>query len=458
MRILESIENRMNISRRDFMSSVSAACCSILVKGCANNAKPTRPPSVILILSDDQGYADIGVQGPKDVLTPNMDSIAQAGVRFTDGYVSSPVCSPSRAGIMTGRYQQRFGHWFNGYPPSENGVHLGLPLSETTLAQLLKTAGYHTGLIGKWHLGADPGYLPQDRGFDEFFGFLRSLHSYTNWDGGIDGPIYRGREPEHEKEYLTEAFTREAVDFIGRNAETPFFLYLCYNAVHTPLEVPDKYLQRHPDIADPERRKYLAMLSAMDDGIGAVLDKLKECRIADDTLVVFLSDNGAVGQTVSNYPFRGAKKTIREGGLRVPFLMQWPKHIQAGQVYREPVIALDLFPTIAAAAGAVLPKDRSYDGVCLLPYLNGEIKNPPHDMLFWKWLEGEAARSGKWKLFKSKEGILSLYDIKNDAGETADLSGANVGIVKHLDTALSAWVSQLAPPLWTQGKSYPVSK
>jgi len=419
----------------------------------ARLATPARP-NIVVILADDLGYGELGVQGCKDVPTPNIDSIAAAGVRFTDGYVSCPVCSPTRAGLMTGRYQQRFGHEFNPGPAASADVKFGLPLTEVTLADRVKSLGYATGLVGKWHLGFTPELHPLQRGFQEFFGFLGGAHSYFNPLLAKANPILRGAEPVDEKEYLTDAFAREAVSFIERHRKQPFFLYLAFNAVHNPMETTDKYLARFSAIPDSRRRTFAAMLSALDDGVGRVLGKLRETGLEEDTLIFFLSDNGGPtpNTTSGNGPLRGYKGQVFEGGMRIPFLMQWKRRVPAGVVYRDPVIALDIHPTVVAAAGGVIPASAALDGVDLLPYLTGESRNPPHQALYWRFGPQAAIRRGDWKLVMQGDGAPQLYNLADDIAEKTDLAAGNPGKVKELQAAYDAWNRELAQPLWGRGQ------
>jgi arylsulfatase A-like enzyme len=416
----------------------------------AQGAPAGRKPNIVVILADDLGYADLGCQGCEDVPTPNLDSLARNGVRFTDGHVSCPVCSPTRAGLMTGRYQQRYGHEFNPGPAQTADPQFGLPLSQITMADALKAAGYATGLVGKWHLGYTPPYHPLKRGFDEFFGFLGGGHPYLPAANDRGNPILRGTEPVEEKEYLTDAFTREAVAFLERHHGDPFFLYLAFNAVHNPEQATPPYLDRFPKIAAPKRRTLAAKLSAMDDGVGAVLAKLKEHALLENTLIFFFSDNG--GPTPKNgsrnTPLRGFKGQVYEGGVRIPFLLQWPGHVPAGKVYEQPVIALDIFPTVVTAAGGRIPGDRVMDGVNLLPFVTGESAGAPHERLFWRYGEQHAIRQGHWKLIRQGGTPDELYDLSADLGESKNVATQQVEVAAQLSQALGKWESELTDPFW----------
>ncbi len=409
---------------------------------------PADKPNVVVILADDLGYGELGVQGGRRIPTPHIDSIAQNGVRFTDGYVSCPVCSPTRAGLVTGRYQQRFGHEFN---PGGSGADIGLPSSEVTFAERMKALGYVTGMVGKWHLGNNAPSIPTERGFDEFFGFLGGAHQYFGSNPAANNPILRGTEVVDEKEYLTDAFTREAVSFIERHKSEPFFLYLSYNAVHAPLQAPKKYLARFSHIKNKQRRTFAAMLAAMDEGVGQVLEQLRELDLEEKTLVVFLSDNGGPTKSTTsrNNPLRGYKGQVLEGGIRVPFLAQWKGHLPSGKVYDYPVISLDIQPTALAAAGGSIPNEWNIDGINLLPYLRGEIEGIPHDALFWRFGDQWAVRRGNWKLVKDNSlATPALYNLEDDIHEQHDLSADNPTVVKELRSLYEQWNSELKEPRW----------
>jgi arylsulfatase A-like enzyme len=413
-------------------------------------------PNILLIVADDMGYADAGFNGCRDIPTPNMDALAKSGIRFTSGYVTGPYCSPTRAGLMTGRYQTRFGHEFN---PS--GGKEGLPLTEQTLADRLRSAGYMTGLVGKWHLGTDPSMHPQQRGFTEFFGFLGGAHDYFKPEG-----ILRGTTQVSELDYTTDAFGREAVSFIERNKGRPWFLYLSFNAVHTPMQATDDRLARFSNITDPRRHTYAAMMLAMDEAVGRVRQKLAETGLEKTTLVMFISDNGGPtmqGVTVNgsrNDPLRGSKRTTLEGGIRVPFAVSWPGHLKPG-TFDSPVIQLDLHSTALAAAGVQIRPEWKLDGVNLLPFLRGEKTGAPHDALYWRFGQQMAIRMGNYKLVrydrnvdthtgKAGQGVtdVKLYNLANDIGETKDLAAVMPDKVKELQSKWDVWNAGNVKAMW----------
>jgi arylsulfatase A-like enzyme len=444
------------LGRREFLTLVGAgvgagaAALSVPGRLFAQAAAPRRP-NIIVILADDLGYAGVGVQGCTDIPTPNIDAIAQNGVRLTNGYVSCPVCSPTRAGLMTGRYQQRFGHELNPGPPQSAHPNFGLLSTETILPERLKAFGYATGMFGKWHLGYSEGSTPTKRGFDEFYGFLGGAHSYIPGQVDTANPIMRGTEPVEAPEYLTDALAAEACSFIERRAAGPFLLYLPFNAVHNPAQATDKYLQRFAGIADEKRRTHAAMLSALDDAVGAVIGKLRDLSLEEDTLLFFISDNGGPtpSTTSSNVPLRGYKGQTWEGGFRVPFMVQWKGHLPAGKLYDQPAIALDILPTAVAAAGKTAEADWKLDGVDLLPFLSGERTEAPHENLYWRFGEQWAIRRGDWKLVVA-QGLTTpaLYNLAQDIGETTDLAATEAAKVTELQQAYDDWNAQLIPPRW----------
>jgi arylsulfatase A-like enzyme len=395
----------------------------------------------------------VGIHGCKDIPTPNLDALAAAGVQFTSGYVSGPYCSPTRAGLLTGRYQTRFGHEFNS-----GGAGGGLPLTETTLPDRLKAAGYRTGMVGKWHLGNKPAQHPLQRGFEEFFGFLSGAHDYFKYAG-----ILRGTEPVEEKGYLTDAFGREAVAFIERHQTEPWFLYLAFNAVHTPMQADDARLQKFSGITDKTRRTYAAMMLAMDDAVGNVRAKIAALGLEKNTLVTFISDNGGPtmpGVTVNgsiNSPLRGSKRTTLEGGVRVPFLVSWPAKLKPG-VFDQPVIQLDLHATALATAGIDTKSVATLEGVNLLPFLTGEKSGAPHDALYWRFGEQTAIRTGDFKLVRydmnvetrtgaGRQGVTEakLYNLREDINETKDLAAAQPEKVKELQAKWDEWNKRNIP-------------
>ncbi|MCU0727954.1 MAG: sulfatase-like hydrolase/transferase, partial [Planctomycetes bacterium] len=415
-----------------------------------------RPPNVVLILADDLGYADLGAQGCRDIPTPAIDSIATAGIRFTNAYVPCPVCAPTRAGLLTGRYPQRFGFEHNPGNERNASPDFGIPAAEPILAERLKAAGYATGMVGKWHVGYRRELQPPSRGFDSFFGFLSGANDYFAKGRSGRSPILRGFEPVEEKEYLTDAFAREAVAFIDAHRGQPFFLYMPFNAVHAPLEAPDEMRARFPEIADPKRLTHAAMLAAMDDAVGLILGALRRHGIEENTLVIFLSDiGGPTPQTTSrNDPLRGFKGQVYEGGVRVPFFIQWKGGLEAGKVESRPVIALDLLPTVQAAAGVPLQGGPPPDGVDLLPYIRGEKEGRPHEALFWRMGRQSAVRLGDLKLVV-RDGVAELYDLAKDVGEARDLSRERPEDVARLRKALADWEEGTVPARWYRNEEAP---
>lgn len=426
------------------------------------DARPAPPrPNVVLILADDLGYGDVGFNGGKEIPTPHLDALAREGVRFASGYASAPLCSPTRAGLLTGRYQQRFG-WEQNPKGDDKKDGVGMDKREILLPAALKPAGYTCGLVGKWHLGVQEGFHPMDRGFDTFVGSTANPgSSFLDAKTLNKGRIMRGRTPlapggADEGAYLTDLLTREATAFIETNRAKPFFLYLAYTAVHVPLEAPQTLLDRFANIPDKNRRVYAAALSALDTGVGTVLKKLDETGLAQDTLVIFLSDNGGSYHNTSsktpNAPLQGDKGTVWEGGIRVPFLLRWPARIQGGRAFEPPVISLDLFPTILAAVGVPSPEGVTLDGVDLLPFLTGQRQGTPHETLFWRMGDKRAVRQGNLKWLRADDGHARLYDLEKDVGEERDLAPEKPDVAARLAQAIARWEQSLPEPPPAQEK------
>lgn len=459
-----------------------------------NSGNTAQRPNIVLLLVDDLGYGEAGCYGGRDIPTPNIDALANNGVRMTNAYVSASYCAPSRAGLLTGRYQTRFGFEANPVGAANDDPRIGLPLAERTVADLLRDAGYATALVGKWHLGGTARFHPQRRGFDTFYGFLHEGHYYvpppwegtTTWlrrktlpngtrgrwtspDGRVvwsthlgyhepaydaNNPILRNSQPVMEPEYLTDAITREAIRFIDRSAEQPFFLFVSYNAVHSPMQATDAYMEKFAHIEDIHRRIFAAMLAHLDDSVGRIVAHLRERDLEDDTLIVLLSDNGGPTRelTSSNEPLRGGKGQLYEGGIRVPMIVQWKATLPAGTTYHRPVSSLDLLPTFLAAAATPLPENLAVDGANLLPYLAEANQEPPHPTLYWRTSRGAALRHGDWKLVRhaqqGRPGNWELYNLGTDLSETRDQAREQPGRLADLVRRWEKLNSEMAEPAW----------
>jgi arylsulfatase A-like enzyme len=420
-------------------------------------AQGKERPNILVIVSDDQGYADVGFRGCKDIPTPHLDRLAREGVHCTSGYVSHPFCSPTRAGLMTGRYQQRFGHENNPfYNPNDRKE--GLPMTEKLLPQFLAEAGYKTGWVGKWHLGAASEFRPENRGFAETFGFIGGGHKYRRWQPNpkveYQVPIERNGKPVDVTEHLTVAFGKEAADFVKRHQDEPWFLYLAFNAPHTPHEPTEERLARFSAIENPVRRKYAAQLSLLDDAVGETIEAMRATGQDRNTLVFFFSDNGGPSSSngSNNGPLRGEKGRVYEGGVRVPFVVKWPAKLPGGSTFEQPVISLDVFATALAAAGAKMPTDKKYDSVNLVPFLSGEDKGAPHQQLFWRSKTLLAVREGDWKLVRPGGSADELYDLRSDLGEAKDVSAERPAEAERLKATLDAWNGELVPPAFPGAK------
>ena len=409
-------------------------------------------PNVVLILADDLGFGDLGVHGSESIPTPHIDKLASQGVQFLNAYVTAASCSPSRAGLLTGAYQQRYGFEFNtaGAAVTER-FSRGLDPAAVTLAEVLKLAGYKTGMFGKWHLGTRTHLHPMSRGFDEFYGFLAGAHSFFPVARAEPdhSTILRGHMPIAEAEYLTDAIAREAVAFIDSANDTPFFAYVPFNAVHTPIEASDIYLKRFANVVDPQQRAYNAMTSALDDAVGSILRAIQDRGLEEKTLVVFVNDNGGPIYTgvQSNGDLKLGKLFLFEGGIRVPMFAKLPGVIGVATTFEPMVSTLDLFPTICQMAGIDLTAVQNLDGTDLAPFLSEGNESVPHEELFWSNGPSTAMRTGKWKLVQSN-GSTWLFDLSNDPGERRDLSAESVGKCKQMKDAIRRWRDSMPEPAW----------
>jgi arylsulfatase A-like enzyme len=426
-----------------------------------SHAQPEVPvvgrPNVVLILMDDLGYGDIGSYGVTDARTPNLDRLAREGLRLTNAYANGSNCSPTRAGLITGQYQQRYGiEWPLGAAAGDSGR--GLPPTGASLPALLKTNGYATGLIGKWHLGFKPEFGPNAHGFDEFFGFVSgAVDYYTHRRGDSTPDLYENTTPVEVPAYLTDEITKRAVGFVDRHATVPFFLEVAYNAVHWPFQPPDLPTGEHHQVPRPggtgdlrlyqgpgdsvpaTRADYVRMLERADLGVGQILGALERHALAPNTLVIFTNDNG--GEWLSrNAPLSNRKSTLWEGGIRVPLLLRWPRMLPANRTSAQVAITMDLTATILAATGTALPANHPLDGINLLPILRGR-SSPVERRLFWRRLRPtaqRAVRSGRWKLLQ--DGVdFYLFDVAADPGERHDLTAVHPDLVRKLSAALDDW-------------------
>jgi arylsulfatase A-like enzyme len=426
-------------------SRISCLLASLLVLFGATCADAANKPNLVIFYADDLGWGELGCQGNLEIPTPHIDSLAKHGVRFTQGYVAATYCSPSRAGLMTGRYPTRFGHEFNSVA-NKTGLHL----DEKTLADRLKALGYATAAVGKWHLGIGPEYRPTRRGFDEFYGTLANTPFFrpTNFvDSRISNDVMAITDDNF---YTTDAYADRSVDWLEKNKSKPMFLYLPFNAQHAPLQAPQKYLDRFPKITDEKRKLFAAMMAGMDDAIGRVIAKVKELGQEDNTLYFFIGDNGGPtpSTTSENGGLRGFKMTTYEGGPRVPFIAQWKGKLPSGITYDFPVLNLDVLPTIVTAAGGTVDPAWKLDGVDLLPYVTGANKNRPHQTLYWRYGPQWAIRDGDLKLVVSKGGgdQPELYNLARDFAETTNLASAQPDTVKQLRAKYDTWSAEQAEP------------
>ncbi len=440
------------------------------VAGCALSGSATsqssQQPNIIVFFTDDAGYADFGFTGSKDFKTPHIDRLASEGIVFTNAYVSAAVCGPSRAGLLTGRYQQRFGFIHNNVPGAIETVaslpqhQMGLPLDQQTMAGSLGELGYRSIIIGKWHLGHGDGFHPLDRGFDDFYGFLGGARDYFETDRLNDqNRLWRNRDHIPEPTgYLTDHFADEACKFIDDNKHDPFFLFLSFNAPHTPLQAKQEDLAMFEHITPNQRKVLAAMTWSVDQAVGKVMSTLEELGLDDNTLIIFTNDNGGTTYFgADNSPFSGCKSTLLEGGIRVPFIMRWKNHLSAGQTYDYPIIALDILPTSIALAGGEPANITGLDGVNLLPYILGHNKTRPHKTLYWNG-DGyfSAIRDHDWKLIRMPDRLPELYNLADDPAETNNLALDQLHMTADLLRKLFIWENANGQARWQLQKQYEV--
>jgi arylsulfatase A-like enzyme len=466
--------------------------------------KASSRPNIVIIMADDLGKYEVSAYGATHIQTPNIDQLASEGALFLNGYVTAPICSPSRAGLLTGKYQQRFGFEsqpmeyypsnFIEYNRGKNAKFLGdwrvtsdpyfpnewelakqgIPLTEINLAELLKASGYVTGIIGKWHLGTGKTQVPNKRGFDYQYGFYGAHSLYTpskktpgyvafvhddfstqyqwNMERKSTAAIRRNNRVVKEEDYLTFAIRDEAISFLESHRDTSFFLYIPFSAPHIPFQAPQEYYDRFPHVADNNKRVYYAMIAALDDAIGAIHEKIRQLGLEESTMIWFLSDNGGATYTgaTDNGPLKGGKITHFEGGINVPFAVKWKGHIPAGMTYSPAVMALDIFPTSVSGGNIELQEDMNLDGQNLLPYLTGENKSVPHERLYWRADHIQVIQTNKWKLILStRDNWLYLYNLEKDLSESIDLQHERPELVKELMEYFESWETKLPDrPLW----------
>lgn len=452
---------------------------TLLLTSCVSKAQQSKgneqKPNILLILCDDLGYSDVGFNGSKDIKTPNLDRLADQGTILTSAYVAHPFCGPSRASLMTGRYAHKIGAQFNLPPNSQDFMDDGIDTNEIFISKVLQDAGYYTGVMGKWHLGSTPKYHPNQRGFDDFYGFLGGGHNYhpeqyqaaykkQKENGNISIfdyllPLEHNNVEVKETEYITDALSRESVRFIKQAAqkEVPFFLYLSYNAPHTPLEAKEEDLKLFQHIKDDKRRTYAAMVYAVDRGVKKVIESLKETGLYENTLIVFFSDNG--GKTIAgatNFPLKEGKGSTHEGGYRVPMFFHWPNVVPAGKTFDTTVSALDLYPTLSGLANAKIPEGKKLDGVDIwVDFLAGTNPRKGENIYTMRHRKGYSdvgVRKDQWKALKVHQQKWQLFNIEKDISEDNDLSAEYPEILKNLVLETKDWSKTNIEPRWFHSK------
>jgi len=438
---------KSKINRRHFLKTLGIGAAAIAASPASiwfTNKSGGRP-NVIVILTDDQGTVDVNCYGAKDLITPNMDALAERGTRFTQFYVGAPICSPSRAALLTGRFPQR------AQLPGNAVGDRGMPAAQVTIAEILKQYGYRTGVFGKWHLGTVLPLSPNEQGFDEFLGHKEGcIDNYSHfyyWRGPNRHDLWKDEQEIWENgKYFPDIIVREAKRFLEENKDNPFFLFLPFNTPHYPMQAEQKFVNMYENIKDPNRKRYAAFVTSLDDKIGQVIAKLDELKIRENTIVIFMSDHGhsvekrAFGGGGSAGPFRGHKKTMWEGGIRVPSIISWPGHIPEGAVRDQLACSIDWLPTIAEYCGVKLP-NRKMDGKSIVPLINSSNGKTPHDIMHWMLGKSWAVRQGKWKLVYDNE--LFLSNMEKDITETINLAGSFPEIVKRLKSLHTEWAKEV---------------
>ena len=459
------------------LSKIVLACFCVIASQASYAAEDSlnitenKRPNILVILTDDMGYADVGFNGSTDIKTPSLDQLAAEGVVLTSAYNAHPFCGPSRAGIMTGRYPHKFGSQFN-LPTSNRSGGLGVPTEEVFISKVLQDAGYKTGAIGKWHLGEEAEFHPNNRGFDDFYGFLNGGHDYfpskykpqyeRQRKQGLNHSIFHYLRPlEHngkevdEKEYVTDGLSREAVNFIEKSAtnkDQPFFLYMSYNAPHSPMQAKEEDMAEFPEIKDQKRKIYAGMVYAVDRGVNNIVKALKATGQYDNTLIVFFSDNGGKPNLgANNSPLRGRKGSVLEGGYRTPMFFHWPKNVPEGKTFSYPISTLDLYPTFAKLAGAKIPDNKKLDGKDVMHDLIAGSNPRPGEMIYAvrhrKGFSEAAARRDNWKIVNTgKE--WQLFDVDKDKSESNDVSSKHPFIVREMIAEMEVWSWTNPQPLW----------
>lgn len=424
-------------------------------------SQTTEKPNFIIILADDLGYGDVGFTGSTQIKTPNIDALAKSGVTFSQGYVSAPVCGPSRAGLMTGRNQVNFGFDNNLVIdlPQFNEDYVGLPVNEKTIADRLAELGYINGIVGKWHLGEAAQFHPTERGFNEFWGYLGGGHNYFPTEP--DGKAYTREIISNYKKpqaitYITDDKGDECVDFIKRHKDESFFLYASFNAPHAPMQATEADLKLYADIKDEKRRTYAAMVHRLDVNVGKIMSELKAQNLDNNTVVVFLSDNGGpcTSNASINAPFNGQKGILLEGGIRVPFVMSYPEKLKSGTTYDNAISSLDLTPTfVALAGGETKPKDK-LDGVNIFPFITNEVEGIPHETMLWRFTISAGIRKGNWKLVRLPDRLPLLFNLDNDIAEQNNLASENWDLVESMLKELGDWDVSCPQVLFMEGNKW----